>query len=229
MRRSGSTDRTGRQRRTSTGDLSRIGARSPDRAERRSGAPYLVPTSLALVAAVAVWASWGRLASCGTSLDAPETQLRKALAQQTRAHLADVYGFRGGGTVELFDVRFADVTPTVDRTDASVHVQAGDTISVWLKFNSLANGRAYFGFGASVAGTYSLVAAPNTNQLVGQRPGPAKPRRRLKILIHGRVGQLDQAGRALEVPGGERMLNGVGRQAALGLGMCRARKMGRQR
>jgi subtilase family serine protease len=54
------------------------------------------------------------------------------------------------------------------RTDAAVQVQAGDTLSVWLQFNSLANGRAYFGFGASSFGTLSLVAAPNTGQLILQ-------------------------------------------------------------
>jgi subtilase family serine protease len=54
------------------------------------------------------------------------------------------------------------------RTDAAVQVQAGDALSVWLQFNSLANGRAYFGFGASSLGTLSLVAAPNTNQLILQ-------------------------------------------------------------
>ncbi len=37
-----------------------------------------------------------------------------------------------------------------------------------MKFDGTANGRAYFGFGASSAGTLSLVAAPNTGQLVLQ-------------------------------------------------------------
>ena len=52
------------------------------------------------------------------------------------------------------------------RTDSAVHNQAGDTLSVWVKFPTTANGRAYFGFGSSSSGTYSLVAAPNTNQLI---------------------------------------------------------------
>src|SRR5262249_49472392 len=34
------------------------------------------------------------------------------------------------------------------RNDVGSQVQAGDTISVWLKFASTANGRAYFAFGA---------------------------------------------------------------------------------
>jgi len=40
---------------------------------------------------------------------------------------------------------------------------------VWLKFAGSANGRAYFGFGASATGTLSLVAAPNTGQLILQQ------------------------------------------------------------
>ena len=37
-----------------------------------------------------------------------------------------------------------------------------------MQFSGRADGRAYFGFGASSAGTLSLVAAPNTNQLLIQ-------------------------------------------------------------
>ena len=54
------------------------------------------------------------------------------------------------------------------RSDAAAQVQQGDTISVWMEFPILADGRAYFTFGSSSAGTLSLVAAPNTNQLILQ-------------------------------------------------------------
>jgi hypothetical protein len=54
------------------------------------------------------------------------------------------------------------------RDDAAAQVKAGDTVSVWLKFAGTADGRAYLGFGASSAGTLSLVAAPNSNQLLIQ-------------------------------------------------------------
>jgi hypothetical protein len=54
------------------------------------------------------------------------------------------------------------------RSDSAAQVQAGDTISVWLKFSGTADGRAYFAFGASSTGTLSLVAAPNTGQLIIQ-------------------------------------------------------------
>jgi hypothetical protein len=54
------------------------------------------------------------------------------------------------------------------RTPTSGQVAAGDTLSVWLKFSGSANGRAYFGFGANSGGTLSLVAAPNTGQLIIQ-------------------------------------------------------------
>jgi hypothetical protein len=54
------------------------------------------------------------------------------------------------------------------RNDSAVQVKQGDTISVWLKFASVADGRAYFAFGAGPGGTLSLVAAPNTGQLILQ-------------------------------------------------------------
>src|SRR5439155_21217826 len=54
------------------------------------------------------------------------------------------------------------------RNDAGAQLKAGDTASVWVKFAAYANGRAYFGFGASSSGTLSLVAAPNTGQLILQ-------------------------------------------------------------
>jgi hypothetical protein len=54
------------------------------------------------------------------------------------------------------------------RTDAGAQVKAGDTVSVWLQFAGSADGRAYFGFGSSSAGTLSVVAAPNTGQLIVQ-------------------------------------------------------------
>jgi hypothetical protein len=54
------------------------------------------------------------------------------------------------------------------RNDSAVQVKQGDTISVWLRFASVADGRAYFAFGAGPGGTLSLVAAPNTGQLLLQ-------------------------------------------------------------
>jgi hypothetical protein len=47
-------------------------------------------------------------------------------------------------------------------------VTQGESVSVWLRFAGAADGRAYFGFGASPLGTLSLVAAPNTGQLLLQ-------------------------------------------------------------
>ncbi len=112
--------RSGSRGRTSTGDLSRIGVKERAPLWRGSGAPYLVPASLALAAAVAAWVFSDRLASCGASLETPETQIRKALANQSRAHLDDVYGFHAGGTLELHPVRFDDVTPSVEKGRATV-------------------------------------------------------------------------------------------------------------
>ncbi|MEX2139655.1 MAG: S8 family serine peptidase [Pirellulales bacterium] len=58
------------------------------------------------------------------------------------------------------------------RDDATVHVQQGDTISVWIRSAGGPTGRGYFGFGATSTGTYSLQMAPNTGQLIlGKNPG----------------------------------------------------------
>jgi hypothetical protein len=54
------------------------------------------------------------------------------------------------------------------RTDSAAQVKTGDTVTVWLQFSGSADGRAYFGFGASSRGTLSLVAAANTGQLILQ-------------------------------------------------------------
>ena len=69
------------------------------------------------------------------------------------------------GTYGLLDASGND---WVYRNDPAVQVKQGDTISVWLKFASVADGRAYFAFGAGPGGTLSLVAAPNTGQLILQ-------------------------------------------------------------
>jgi subtilase family serine protease len=69
------------------------------------------------------------------------------------------------GTYGLVDSPGSD---WIYRNDAAAQVKQGDTISVWLRFAGAADGRAYFGFGASAAGTLSLVAARNTNQLLIQ-------------------------------------------------------------
>jgi hypothetical protein len=108
-----------RPRGSTTGDLSRIGVQDR-RLGARSGAPYLVPAGLALAAALVAWLTWGRLQGCGAPTASPETQVRQALSRQERAHLDDVYGFRGGGTVELFGVRYDDVVAAVEGGRATV-------------------------------------------------------------------------------------------------------------
>lgn len=72
---------------------------------------------------------------------------------------------RHDGTYGLDDKNGND---WIYRSDAAAQVKAGDTISVWLKLDSIADGRAYFGFGASAIGALSLVVAPNSNQLILQ-------------------------------------------------------------
>jgi len=60
------------------------------------------------------------------------------------------------------------------RADPAVSVQQGDTLSAWLwRTNVVSNnaegGRSYLGFGASAAGTYSAVMAPNNSELIIQK------------------------------------------------------------
>jgi hypothetical protein len=87
----------------------------------RSGAPYLVPACAALVAAIALGLGWKRVAACGASeWTGPETQIREALSRQDRAHLADVYGFKAGGTVELYPLRFREPAIAVEGRRAVV-------------------------------------------------------------------------------------------------------------
>jgi hypothetical protein len=74
-------------------------------------------------------------------------------------------GFAHDGNRSLDDW---DGTDWIYRTDSAVQNKAGDTLSVWLWMDSNADGRAYFGFGASSGGALSLVAAPNTGQLILQ-------------------------------------------------------------
>lgn len=57
------------------------------------------------------------------------------------------------------------------RLDAAAQVQQGDSVSVWVRFTNTSGSRAYFAFGASAGGTLSLVAAPNSNQLLLQDNG----------------------------------------------------------
>ncbi|HMC65896.1 MAG TPA: hypothetical protein VKI65_13235, partial [Gemmataceae bacterium] len=68
----------------------------------------------------------------------------------------------------VYGLRDYNGTDWIYNNDASHHVRQGDTISAWVKLVSRADGRAYFGFGATSAGTLSLVLAPNTSQLIIQ-------------------------------------------------------------
>jgi hypothetical protein len=73
------------------------------------------------VAALAVWLGRDRLWEIGKqATGSPETQIREALSHQDRAHLEDVYGFRGGGTLELVPVRYAEVVADVAGPRATV-------------------------------------------------------------------------------------------------------------
>ncbi len=55
------------------------------------------------------------------------------------------------------------------RTDVTVGAP-GDKLTAW--YRTSGSGRFYFGFGATATGAWSLVAAPNTNQLYFERNAP---------------------------------------------------------
>ncbi len=116
--------RPGRRPGTTAGDLSRIGAGAHGEdgplVRGGRGAPYLVPIALSLLAVAALWFGRGWLASLGSALESPDTQLRRALGNQVRAELDDVYGFRSGGTVQLHGLRFEDVATSVEGRRATV-------------------------------------------------------------------------------------------------------------
>lgn len=88
----------------------------------RTGAPYLVPFLAAAAAAAAAWHWRADLlnAEPAATLQSPETQVRKALAAQSRAHLEDIYGWKAGGTLELVPVRYEEVVPDVEGNRATV-------------------------------------------------------------------------------------------------------------
>jgi hypothetical protein len=86
----------------------------------RLGAPYLAPAAAVALAGAAFWLAWGWLSALGRSEAAADVQIREALANQVRAHLEDVYAFRGGGTLELAPVRYAEVAPLVEGDRAVV-------------------------------------------------------------------------------------------------------------
>jgi len=80
------------------------------------------------------------------------------------------YPYARTGTNAAHDKLYGLDMPTgygwVYRSDQVV--QQGQTLSVWVQFPTVASGRAYFGFGASTAGTLSVVLAADTNQLILQ-------------------------------------------------------------
>jgi hypothetical protein len=65
-----------------------------------------------------------------------------------------------------FGLRMSNGNDWIYNNDSAHHVQQGETLSLWIQLASKADGRAYFGFGASGSGTLSIVLAANTNQLI---------------------------------------------------------------
>jgi hypothetical protein len=86
---------------------------------RRWPARHLLPPVALLVAALGLWLGGGRPISCGGALESPETQVRKALGAQDRAHLDDLYGAKDG-TADLTSLRYAEVVSSFEGARATV-------------------------------------------------------------------------------------------------------------
>jgi len=97
------------------------------------GAPYLFPIALSLCALAAGWWLKDAAPRLGGALEAPEQQVKRALAALTSARLENVYGHESGGLAELHRLRFADVTVTLPSPErASVLAMAeGDGRVAW--------------------------------------------------------------------------------------------------
>lgn len=67
-----------------------------------------------------------------------------------------------------YGLQLGSTTEWMYRNDGIVHVQQGDTISVFVQAAGDPTGRAYFGFGSSATGTLSIVLAGNSGQLLLQ-------------------------------------------------------------
>ncbi len=88
------------------------------------------------------------------------------------------YTFRGPNKASVtaaaahdgpFGLQLETFTEWMWRDDSAVAVQQGDTISAWVQAAGAPTGRIYVGFGASAAGTLSMVLGGNTGTLILQR------------------------------------------------------------
>lgn len=87
------------------------------------------------------------------------------LLEYTRAEFASFAGFTNAAAAH--DGNWGMVAGDwMYRADSLATVQQGDVVSAWVRFANNASGRAQIGFGASAAGTLSLVLAPETHELM---------------------------------------------------------------
>jgi hypothetical protein len=92
--------------------------------EARSGAPYLFPVLLSLLALALGWWLKDAAPTLAGAVAPPEQQVRRALADLTSARLEDVYGHGAGGLAELQQLRFGDVTVAIEGERARVVAMA---------------------------------------------------------------------------------------------------------
>jgi len=67
-----------------------------------------------------------------------------------------------------FGLDMSNSSGWIYRNDSAAQIKQGETISVWVQLATAADGRAYFGFGASGSGTLSVVLGANTGQFIIQ-------------------------------------------------------------
>jgi hypothetical protein len=95
--------------------------------ESRAGAPYLFPALLTLLVLALGWWLKDAVPTLAGAANAPEQQVRAALANLTSARLEDVYGHGAGGLAELTQLRLGDVTVAMAGERARVVAMAEGT------------------------------------------------------------------------------------------------------
>jgi subtilase family serine protease len=116
--------------------------------------------------------SLGSATSASFNVTAVATKIIEDFEHGLGSYLFGYYTFAATTTAAVHDGTYGlDMGNSygwIFRNDSGSHVQQGETISVWEKFSNVANGRAYFGFGATKFGALSVVLAANTNQMIIQ-------------------------------------------------------------
>ena len=133
----------------------------PDDCPPPGAATSPLPANNALDVKVNSILSW----NCGLA-DSYEDQ---ALSEYTAVGSGGVYTVTTPASHDgFYGLEGSQAGGWIYRDDPDAVVAQGETLSFWVRPKSN-EGRAYVGFGASAAGTYSVAVAPNTGQFLLQR------------------------------------------------------------